>query len=154
MNLMTIPNQAETFNCVSGLSDHTSGIAVAIASVALGARIIEKHFILDRNLGGPDAVFSAQPEEFRAMVNAVRDVETALGTVSYELSDTTRKSRYFARSLFVVRDVKKGDLLTVENVSSIRPSYGLHPRHLTDILGRMAGEDIKKGTPLKWEFVS
>ncbi len=153
MNLRTIPNLAETFNAVVGLSDHTLSISVPAASVALGASILEKHFILDRKSGGPDAAFSMEPEEFKAMVNAVRDVEKALGTVSYTLSDKTMKSREFSRSLFVIKDMKTGEVLTGENVKSIRPGFGLQPKHLNDILGRKISKDVKKGTPLNWFLI-
>ncbi len=153
MNLRTIPNLAETFNAVVGLSDHTLSISVPAASVALGASILEKHFILDRKSGGPDAAFSMEPEEFKAMVNAVRDVEKALGTVSYTLSDKTMKSREFSRSLFVIKDMKTGEVLTGENVKSIRPGIGLQPKHLNDILGRKISKDVKKGTPLNWFLI-
>ena len=152
-NLRTIPNMANTFNTVVGLSDHTLGISAPVASVALGAKIIEKHFILDRNLGGPDAAFSLEPDEFKLMVEAVRDVEKALGTVNYDLTEKTRKSREFSRSLFAVEDIKGGELLTNENVRSIRPGFGLHPRHLEQIIGKKARTDIKKGTPLVWALI-
>lgn len=151
MNLRAIPNLAETFQTVVGLSDHTMSISVPAASVALGAKIIEKHFILDRKAGGPDAAFSLEPKEFRAMVDAVRDVEKALGTVSYALSDRTKKSREFSRSLFVVEDVKSGDMFTEENIRSIRPGFGMSPRHMKDVIGKRANRDIAKGTPLKWD---
>ena len=153
VNLRTIPNLAGTFHAVAGLSDHTLSISVPAAAAALGAKIIEKHFILGRNSGGPDAAFSMEPEEFRAMVDAVRDVEKALGTVSYELSDKTKKNREFSRSLFVIKDMKKGEVLTGENVKSIRPGFGLHPKYLNDILGRKIIKDLKKGTPLNWFFI-
>lgn len=153
MNLRTIPNLKDTFKAVVGISDHTLGISVPIASVALGAKIIEKHFILDRNMGGPDAAFSLEPEEFRSMVKAVKEVESALGEVSYELTEKIKKSREFSRSLFIVEDVKAGDKLTPENVRSVRPGFGLHPRYLDRILGRKAKKDIKKGTPLDWDLV-
>jgi pseudaminic acid synthase len=153
VNLRTIPNLAETFKTVVGLSDHTSGISVPIASVALGAKIIEKHFILDRKLGGPDAAFSLEPEEFKAMVKAVREAEKALGEVSYELTEKTKKSREFSRSLFAVKDIEAGETLTEENVRSIRPGYGLHPRYLVDVLGKKAKNSIKKGTPLRWDLM-
>ena len=148
VNLRTIPNMINRFGLPVGISDHTLGISVPIAAVALGARIIEKHFILDRNLGGPDAAFSIEPEEFRTMVRAVRDVEAALGKVSYELSDRVRKNRIFARSLFVVADIRRGDLFSDQNVRSIRPGYGLAPKYLPQIIGKRAGRDLKKGTPL------
>lgn len=129
INLRTIPNMAETFKTIVGLSDHTLGISVPIASVVLGACIIEKHLTLDRSLGGPDAAFSLEPKEFKEMVKAVREVEKALGEVSYELTERTKKSREFSRSLFVVKDMKTGEVFTEENVRSIRPGYGLHPKY-------------------------
>lgn len=153
MNLKTIPNMAETFGCVVGLSDHTPGITVPVAAVALGAKVVEKHFILDRKLGGPDAAFSLEPDEFTGMVKAVREAEKALGRVSYELTPKARKSRVFARSLFVVKDMKKGEPFTEENVRSIRPGYGLAPKYLPQIIGKRARKEIKKGTPLSWELI-
>jgi len=152
-NLLTIPNMADTFGTIVGLSDHTLGSSVAIASVALGAKVIEKHFILDRNLGGPDAAFSMEPDEFKEMVKSVRDVEKALGKVSYELSEKVEKSRVFARSLFVVKDMKSGELISEENVKSIRPWYGMRPKYLKEILGKKIRNDIKKGTPLSWDLI-
>lgn len=154
VNLKTIPNIVETFRTVVGLSDHTLGISVPIASVALGAKIIEKHFILDRNLGGPDAAFSLEPEEFKTMVKAVREIEKALGEVSYTLTAKVQKNREFARSILVVQDMKKGEVFTPENVRVIRPGYGLHPKYFKDILGKKASKDIKKGTPMSWDLVS
>jgi pseudaminic acid synthase len=154
MNLRTILNLAETFKTITGISDHTLGITASIAATALGAKIIEKHFILNRGLGGPDAAFSLQPEEFKAMVKAVREAEAALGEVSYELSDKVKKSREFSRSLFIVKDMKKREVFTVENVRSIRPAYGISPKNLKDILGKKAGRDIKKGTPMSWELIN
>lgn len=148
MNLRTIPDMAERFKTVVGLSDHTSGISVPAAAVALGAKIIEKHFIVDRKIGGPDAAFSLEPMEFKAMVDAVRGVEKAMGKVSYELTEKTKKSKEFSRSLFIIKDIKAGEALTGENVSSIRPGFGLHPKFLKDILGKKAKTDIKRGTPL------
>jgi len=139
---------------VVGLSDHTLGISVPIASVALGACIIEKHLTLDRKLGGPDAAFSLEPEEFKAMVKSVREVEKALGEVSYDLTEKMKKSREFSRSLFVVKDMKVGETFTEENIRSIRPGYGLHPRYLKDILGKKSTQAIKKGTPLNWELTN
>ncbi|GAV22549.1 pseudaminic acid synthase [Carboxydothermus pertinax] len=152
-NLLTIPNIVETFDVIAGLSDHTMGVAVPIAAVALGAKVIEKHFILDRKLGGPDSAFSLEPEEFAFMVQSVREAEKALGKVSYELSEKTKKSREFARSLFVVKDIKAGEVFTSENIKSIRPGYGLHPKYLKDILGKKATKDLKAGTPLQWDFI-
>jgi len=152
-NLLTIPNMAETFGTVVGLSDHTLGSSVAIASVALGAKIIEKHFILDRNLGGPDAAFSMEPEEFKQMVKSIREVEKSMGKVTYDLTDKVQKSRIFARSLFIVEDVKAGTTITDKNVRSIRPGYGMHPKYYKEILGKRFTKDCEKGTPLNWTMV-
>lgn len=154
MNLKTIPNMAETFGLTVGLSDHTIGSSVAVASVALGAKLIEKHFILDKSLGGPDSKFSAEPWEFSTMVKAVRDVEKALGDISYDLTEDEKNSRNFSRSLFVVSDLAGGDEFTDENVRSIRPGYGLHPKHLKNVLGKKARKHIEKGTPLTWDLIS
>lgn len=148
-NLKTIPNMAETFDVVAGLSDHTPGIVVPITAVALGAKIIEKHFCLDRSLGGPDAKFSLEPEEFKQMVEAVRNAEKAIGKVNYELSDKQKKSKEHSRSIFVVEDIKAGEEFTEKNIKSIRPGFGLHPKYYNYILGKKAKRDIKKGEPLK-----
>jgi len=152
-NLKTIPFIKEKFKTVVGLSDHTIGTVVPVAAVALGARIIEKHFILDRKMGGPDSSFSLEPSEFKKMVEDIRSAEKALGKATFEIKEKIKKSRNFARSLFAVKDIKEGELLTEENIRSIRPSYGLHPKFLNQIVGRKAKTDIKKGTPLKWEFI-
>lgn len=151
-NLKTMVNMKETFNVKVGLSDHTMGSDVAVAAVALGAEVIEKHFILDRRIGGPDAGFSMEPAEFKAMVNSIRNVEKALGRVTYELSEKSLKSREFSRSLFVVKDMRAGDKFTEDNVRSIRPGYGIAPKLLNKILGRSARVEIKNGTPLRWEL--
>jgi N-acetylneuraminate synthase len=148
MNLRTIPHLAEAFHVPVGLSDHTLGIAVPIAAVALGACIIEKHLTLRRSDGGPDAAFSLEPAEFRAMVDAVRVVEKALGKVSYEMSEKEQASRVFRRSLFVVKDMKSGEEFTRENVRSIRPGNGLPVKELDRILGRKAITNLERGTPL------
>jgi pseudaminic acid synthase len=153
MNLRTIPHLAEAFGVPVGLSDHTLGIAVPVAAVALGACIVEKHFTLSRDIPGPDSAFSLEPHEFKAMVEAIRTVEKALGKVHYGITEQEAKSRVFRRSLFVVKDMKAGEMFTEENVRSIRPGYGLHPRHLNDVLGRRAARDIKRGTPLSWELI-
>jgi len=153
VNLRTIPNLANTFKTVVGLSDHTLGISVPIASVALGACIIEKHLTLDRKLGGPDAAFSLEPEEFKTMVKSIREVEKALGKISYELTEKMKKSREFSRSLFVVKDMKTGETFTEENIRSIRPGYGLPPKYLKEVLGKRATQNIKKGVALSWEFI-
>lgn len=153
INLKTIPNLANTFKAVVGLSDHTLGISVPIASVALGACIIEKHLTLDRALGGPDAAFSLEPEEFKAMVKSVREVEKALGEVSYDLTEKMKKSREFSRSLFVVKDMKAGEVFSEENIRSIRPGYGLPPKCLKDVLGKFVTQDIKRGDPLSEKLI-
>jgi pseudaminic acid synthase len=153
MNLITIPNMARKFKVPVGLSDHTLGIAMPVAAVALGACIIEKHITLSRSIPGPDSAFSLEPHEFRTMVEAVRTAEKALGKISYKVSEQEAKSRVFRRSLFVVRDMQKDEVFTEENVRSIRPGYGLHPRYLKDMLGRRASHDIKRGTPLSWKLV-
>ena len=154
MNLRTIPNLAEAFQVPVGLSDHTLGIAAPVAAMALGVCIIEKHFTLSRAGGGPDAAFSLEPHEFKAMVDAVRVVEKALGTVHYGVTERETGSRVFRRSLFAVRDIETGQELTAENVRSIRPGYGMHPRHLEELLGRRTACNIPRGTPLSWQHVS
>jgi len=154
MNLRTIPELARRFGVPVGLSDHTMGIAVPVAAVALGACIIEKHLTLSRSEPGPDSAFSLEPQEFNEMVEAVRTAEKALGEVHFGFSPKEASSRIFRRSLFVVQDVKCGALFTSENVRSIRPGYGLHTRHLPEILGRHAARDIERGTPLNWDLVS
>jgi pseudaminic acid synthase len=152
-NLRTIPHMAEAFDVVTGLSDHTLGSSVAIAAASLGAKIIEKHFILDRSMGGPDAAFSMEPDEFAFMVKSVREVEQALGKVDYTLSEKVKKSRVFSRSLFAVKDIKAGEEFTEENVRSIRPGYGMHPKYLKDIIGTKAAKDIERGTALSHDFI-
>jgi len=152
-NLNTIPNMKETFGVEVGLSDHTLGITVPVVSVALGAKVIEKHFILDKSIGGPDASFSLEPYEFKQMVDAVRDAENALGKVDYSMSEKKKSSRLLGRSLFVVKDIKAGEKFTEENVKSIRPGYGLAPKYLKNILGKVAIEDINKGMPVSWDII-
>jgi pseudaminic acid synthase len=153
MNLAMIENMKRTFGVRVGLSDHTEGSAVAVAAVALGATVIEKHFILDRSFGGPDARFSMEPGEFRRMVEDVRIAAQAIGTVDYSLSEQKRTSRKFMRSLFVVQDLKAGEAFTRSNVRSIRPGDGLPPASIEDILGRKARVGIARGTPLSWKLV-
>lgn len=148
LNLRTIPDIAERFGVVVGLSDHTMGSSAAIASVALGAKIIEKHFILNRKIGGPDSSFSMEPKEFKQMVEEIRSTEKSLGKVNYQLTPKAKKSREHSRSLFVVEDVKKGEKFTSKNVRSIRPGFGLHPKYLTEVIGRKSAKNIDRGTPL------
>jgi len=154
MNLRTIPELAQRFQCPVGLSDHTMDIAVPVASVALGACIIEKHLTLSRAHKGPDSDFSLEPQEFREMVKAVRTAEQALGQVHFGATEKENSSRAFRRSLFVVKDVRRGELFTEENVRSIRPADGLHTRHLPEILGRVAATDISCGTPFRWDLLA
>jgi len=154
MNLKSIPHLAEAFGVPAGLSDHTLGVAVPVAAVALGACIVEKHFTLSRDVPGPDSAFSLEPEEFKMMVDAIRVAEKALGGVHYGGDLEEEKSRAFRRSLFAVRDVKAGEVFTPENVRSIRPGYGLPPKHLDEVIGLRASRDIERGTPLSWELVS
>ena len=153
MNLKTIPALAEKFNTVVGLSDHSLGTTVTTAAVAIGARIIEKHFILNRKVGGPDSSFSLEPNEFKKMVDEIRQVELALGKITFEMTDEIKKSRTFARSLFVVKNILAGEIITEDNVRSIRPSHGLPPKYLKEILGKKASRDIERGTPLSWDLI-
>ena len=154
MNLRAIPELARRFGVAVGLSDHTMGITVPVAAVALGACIIEKHLTLSRQVSGPDSAFSLEPQEFKAMVDAVRTTESALGQASFGYSGQEASGRIFRRSLFVVEDVKTGETFTVRNVRSIRPANGLHPRHLPEVLGRHAARDIERGTPMSWDLVA
>jgi pseudaminic acid synthase len=153
MNLRTIPELSRRFDVPVGLSDHTMGVEVPVAAVALGACIIEKHLTLSRSEPGPDSAFSLEPHEFKAIVDAVRTTEKALGGIQFGCSPKEASSRAFRRSLFVVQDVKRGDLFTAENVRSIRPGNGLHTRHLPEVLGRHASQDVERGTPLSWDLV-
>ena len=153
MNLNTIPDLAKRFGVISGLSDHSMNSNVAVAAVAVGAKVVEKHFILDRKLGGPDVEFSLEPAEFKAMVKAIRETEEALGEVTYELGEKTKKHLFAMRSIFVAKDMKKREKFTRENVRVVRPGNGLHPKHYEEILGKVAKKDLKKGTPLEMEMV-
>jgi len=152
-NLNMIPDMKKRFGVRVGLSDHSVGSIVASTAVALGAEMVEKHFILDRRLGGPDSAFSMEPEEFREMVENIRNVEKSLGKVSYELSEGAKKNREFAKSLFIVKDAKAGDVVSLDNISAIRPGYGLHPKHLNEVLGMTFKNDVKRGTPLSWDLM-
>lgn len=152
-NLCMIPDMKERFGVRVGLSDHSMGSVVPATAVALGAEMIEKHFILDRRLGGPDAAFSMEPEEFREMIKVIRDVEKSLGKVDYSLSERTLKNRQFAKSLFVVEDVKEGDIITEENVKAIRPFNGILPIHLPEILGKKFIKSAERGTPFTFDLI-
>lgn len=151
--LTIIPHLAQTFGVPTGLSDHTLGLEIPIAATAVGARIIEKHFTLSRAIQGPDSKFSLEPDEFKAMVSAVRTTERALGRIEYGPVPSEQKSLIFRRSLFVVADIKAGEVFTPDNVRSIRPGHGLHTRHLGDVLGRRAARDVERGTPLTWDLL-
>jgi pseudaminic acid synthase len=150
-NLAMIPEFKERFGVIPGLSDHTIGSIVPIVSTTLGAKIIEKHFILDRSIGGPDASFSMNEKEFTEMVKAIRQAEVSLGKVSYDLTEKQNKGRDFCRSLYVVKDIKAGEIITEENVRSIRPGFGLHPKYYKSIIGTKAKLDLLKGTRLNIE---
>ncbi len=152
-NLRTIPNMRETFGVEVGLSDHTLGITVPVASVALGASVVEKHFILDRSIGGPDASFSLDPEAFSHMVTAIREAESALGKVDYAMTPKKLQSKVLGRSLYVVQDIKAGEAFTAENIRSIRPGNGMDPAQYHNVLKRKSRTDLKRGTPLQWEHV-
>lgn len=148
-NLLTIPDMQKRFECKVGLSDHTTGNIAACTAVALGAQVIEKHFIIDKSIGGPDASFSMTKEEFAEMVKHVRETEECLGSVSYELSDKMKKNRKFARSLFACADIKKGEVFTEENIRSVRPGDGCSPKYLPELLGKASDRDYKFGEPIK-----
>jgi pseudaminic acid synthase len=150
-NLNSITNLKETFNVKVGVSDHTMGSTVPIVAIGLGAEVIEKHFILDRSMGGPDSAFSMEPDEFKEMVHAVRDAEKSLGVVNYEVSEKNKLRR---RSIFAIQDIKAGEEFTHLNVKSVRPGHGLHPKYLEQVIGSRASQSIKKGTPLQFSHLS
>ncbi len=149
-NLLTFPDMKQRFGVKVGVSDHTVGSLVPTVAVSLGATVVEKHFILDRKLGGPDSAFSMEPHEFKEMEQSVRQAEAALGKITYEVSENDKNRR---RSIFVVKDIKAGEPFTEENVRSIRPGYGLHPKNLIDVLGKVAKENIGKGIPLSFNLL-
>lgn len=149
-NLVTIPDLAFRFGVKVGLSDHSMTNTIAIAAVAMGAEVVEKHLILDRAMGGPDSGFSMQPKEFADMVSSIRDVEKAMGHVHYEVSERDKTRR---RSLYVAEDMKAGDIITEENVRSVRPGFGLHPKYLSEILGKKVNRDLEVGDRMSWEVV-
>jgi len=152
-NLLTIPDLAKRFGVIAGFSDHTLGITAPITAVALGAKVIEKHFILDKAIGGADASFSLDVEAFTSMVQAVRDTEKLLGKPTYHTDEKAIKGRQFSRSLYVAKDIAKGEVLSEENIRSVRPGYGLHPRYLKDVLGKCAKENLSFGDRLEKEDV-
>ena len=153
MNLRTMQNMGETFDVPYGLSDHSMGSIGAVTAVALGASMIEKHFCLDRSIENPDSSFSMNPAEFKQMVCDIRQAEKAIGCVKYGPTEQEKSSQIFRRSIFCVKDIKKGEKITPENVRIIRPGYGLSPKHYKEILGQSALRDIERGTPLRMEMV-
>ena len=153
VNLNVIPTLAKTYDCLAGISDHTMGTIVSAAAIALGARMVEKHFTLRRADGGPDSAFSMEPEEFAHMVKDIRIMEKALGSSQYQLTDTQKLEHGGSRSLFIVKDTAPGQLLTPDNVRSIRPGCGLHTMYYEEVLGKKAKTFLKKGTPLQWEMI-
>ena len=152
-NLKTIPNLAETFDVISGFSDHTIGSTAPIVAVSLGAKIIEKHFILDKSIGGADSDFSMDKKDFANMIEQIRVVEKLLGKIDYSLSDKKKNNRQFSRSIYASKDIKKGDCFTNENIRSVRPGYGLHPKYLNYILNKKSKSDYEFGTPIKLDEV-
>ncbi|WP_179021404.1 pseudaminic acid synthase [Winogradskyella forsetii] len=153
-NMTMVKDIAERYNVISGLSDHTIGNTAPVVATCFGAKIIEKHFILDRSIGGPDASFSMNEEEFKNMVDAVREAEKAIGSVDYNLTEKQKKGRDFSRSIYVVNDIKEGEILTEENIKSIRPGYGMHPKFYKEILGRKASMNLEKGDPMSFNAIA
>lgn len=153
-NMCMIKDLAERYNVISGLSDHTMGATVPIVATVLGAKIVEKHFILDRSIGGPDASFSMNEEEFTAMVKAIREAESAIGKIDYTLTDKQAKGKDFSRSLYVVEDIKAGEIITEKNVRSIRPGFGMHPKFYKEILGKKVIVNLYKGDPIRHKQIS
>ncbi|MDE7033844.1 MAG: pseudaminic acid synthase [Mucispirillum sp.] len=152
-NLLMIKKMSEDFNCITGLSDHTLSNITAVTAISLGAKVIEKHFILDKSISSPDAAFSLDEKEFTSLVDDIRTVEKSLGRVDYTISPAGHKNRHFMRSLYVIKDMKKGDIFTSDNIGSYRPNLGISPKYYNEILGRKAVKDIKANTPLKNELI-
>jgi pseudaminic acid synthase len=152
-NMCMVKDLAERYNVISGLSDHTMGSTVPVVATVFGAKIIEKHFIIDRAIGGPDASFSMNEEEFTAMVKAVREAEKASGIIDYNLTEKQVKGRDFSRSLYIAEDINAGEIFTEKNLRSVRPGFGLHPKYYNQLLGKKAAIDLEKGTPMQLEFV-
>ncbi|MFY8008297.1 MAG: pseudaminic acid synthase [Flavobacterium sp.] len=152
-NMVMVKDFEERFGVVAGLSDHTMGATVPVVATCFGAKIIEKHFILDRSIGGPDASFSMNEQEFTEMVKSVREAEKAIGLVDYQLTEKQAKGKDFSRSLYVVKDIKKGEVITEDHVKSIRPGFGLHPQYYNAILGQKANADLEKGTRMSLDFI-
>lgn len=153
-NLIMIPQLAKDFNTKVGLSDHTLGITVPIVSVTLGATVIEKHFILNKSIGGPDAEFSLDEAEFTSMVRAIRETEKAIGVIDYSLTDKQIKGKDFSRSLYVTEDIKEGDVITIHNIRSIRPGFGLHPKYYNELLGKTVNRNLEKGDRFMLKYIN
>ena len=152
-NLKTIADIQKRFNVKVGLSDHTMGIEAPMIAVAMGAQVIEKHFILDKSIGGADAHFSLDEKEFKQMIDAVRLTEKMMGKIDYEMTEKKQKSRQFSRSLFITKNVNIGETISKDNVRSIRPGFGLHPKELPSIIGKKFSQNQEKGTPLSWDMI-
>ena len=152
-NMIMVKDLSKRFGVISGLSDHTIGSTVPIVATTLGAKIIEKHFILDRSIGGPDASFSMNETEFKEMVKAVREAEKAIGNIDYALTEKQKKGKDFSRSLYVSKNITKGEVFTKKNIKSVRPGFGLHPKHLKEIIGKKANTNIEEGTPMQWKLI-
>lgn len=153
-NLLTIPDMKQRYGVKVGLSDHTEGYVAPMAAVALGAEVVEKHFIINRSIGGPDAAFSMEADEFRQMVEGIRNVERCLGSVNYPKDPAKIKGRSSCRSLYVAEDMKAGDVITEKNVRSVRPGFGLHPKYLPELIGKRVDRDLEKGEKVSWNFVT
>lgn len=154
MHLNTIKHLKDTFNTVVGLSDHSLGEISSICAIALGAKVIEKHFCISRNIKSPDACFSMEKDEFKKMVQHIRQAEEALGDVNYRISEEESKNLRFRRSIFAIKDIKKGEVISEENIRVIRPSFGLEPKYYYLVLGKLAIKDINRGTPISWEVLN
>ena len=152
-NMVMVKDFAERYKVISGLSDHTMGATVPVVATCFGAKIIEKHFILDRSIGGPDATFSMNEEEFTAMVKAVREAESAIGVVDYTLTEKQVKGKDFSRSLYVTNTIEQGELLTVNNIRSIRPGFGLHPKYYCSVLGKKVKKKLTYGDRLSLDDI-
>ncbi len=153
-NLIMMQQYAKDFEVKVGLSDHTLGINLPVVATALGASVIEKHFILDQSIGGPDASFSLNKTQFTAMVKAVREAEKSIGNVSYNLTEKQKSGKQFSRSLYVAEDIKAGDIITEKNVRSVRPGYGMHPKHFKNVLGKTVNKHLSIGERLKKDNIS
>lgn len=153
-NMVMVKDMAKRYGFITGLSDHTIGITVPIVATVLGAKVIEKHFILDRSIGGPDASFSLNEDEFTAMVIAIREAEVAVGKVDYNPTQKMLQNRDFSRSLYIVEDINAGELLTSQNVRSIRPGYGMHPKYFNLVIGKRIKIDVKRGSPLSFDLIN